>query len=511
MRLGIDFGTTRTVVAAVDDGRYPVASFDMGDGYRDYLPGLVGQRDGALVFGEEARQLLLHSGHGALTSIKRAVTGLTPEDLVPDLEGVTALELVTAFLQWVRRMLIERSNLEVHPEDPLAAMVAVPANAGTRQRYLTLEAFRRAEFEVLGLVAEPTAAAIEFAHRNTTALSNRSPKRYVVVYDLGGGTFDTAAVSLRDRRFELLAARGIGRLGGSDFDEIILEMATDGATSVAELDPSTRVAMLEACREAKEGLRPNSRKLLVDLAGIDARCEAAVLDTGELYLQCEPLIERTLTMVDELFSTLEGRGVDPNDPRQLGALYLVGGSAAFPALTKVLRNRFKRKIQLAPQPHAATAVGLAVAADPAAHIFVREAVTRHFGVWREADGGRDKVFDPIISRDTEPPSDDGPIVVQRCYRPAHPIGHLRFLECTDLDAQGQPAGDMTPWEEVHFPYDPMLFERAELIGVPIERRAAPLEEDIVETYTHDKDGTIAVQIENRTRGYRRSYVLGALR
>ena len=87
-------------------------------------------------------------------------------------------------------------------------MVAVPANSSSRQRWLTLEAFRRAGFEPIGMLNEPTAAAVEFAQRHLD-LGKKSPKRYVVVYDLGGGTFDTSAVSLEGRRFELIASEGL--------------------------------------------------------------------------------------------------------------------------------------------------------------------------------------------------------------------------------------------------------------------------------------------------------------
>jgi hypothetical protein len=172
-----------------------------------------------------------------------------------------------------------------------------------------------------------------------------------------------------------------------------------------------------------------------------------------------------------------------------------------------LRARYGRKIKLAPQPHAATAIGLAVAADPAAEVFVREALTRHFGVWREANGGREKIFDPILSKDRLP-GDDTPLVVERHYQPAHAIGHLRFLECSELGPQGEPAGDVTPWEDVRFPYTPELAERSQLDDVPI--RPLQTGTEVVERYVHHLDGTIAVDIENRTHGYRRSYVLGAL-
>src|SRR4029078_2601698 len=88
-------------------------------------------------------------------------------------------------------------------EAPLEVMVAVPASAASRQRWLTLEAFRRAGFAPIGLVNEPPAATIEFAHRHR-ALGKRSPKRYVVVYARCGGTFAASAVSLEGRRCDLI-------------------------------------------------------------------------------------------------------------------------------------------------------------------------------------------------------------------------------------------------------------------------------------------------------------------
>ena len=260
---------------------------------------------------------------------------------MPELGAVTALDLVTAYLKYVRQMLLEHSNLELCQGEPLQAMIAVPAHASTRQRFTTLEAFKRAGFEVTGLLGEPTAAAVEFAHRNRNVLSARSPKRYVVVYDLGGGTFDTAAVSLVDRRFDLLAAEGIASLGGADFDAMILELATQQpGIDASTLSPSASVRLLEHCREAKEGLRPGSRRLLIDLSEAGLGSESIVLDTAELYAHCQPLIERTVQMVDRLFTDLAGRGVDIENARQLGGLYLVGGSSAFPAVARTLRETY---------------------------------------------------------------------------------------------------------------------------------------------------------------------------
>jgi molecular chaperone DnaK (HSP70) len=493
MRLGIDFGTTRTVVAAVRDGRQPLVAFDEGGEFREYVPGIAARRGGDLVFGwEAARALADGSADHAVRSIKRLASALAPDDEA--LPGVSALDLVTGFLAALRRALARRSNLErVRP--PLEVMVAVPASAPSRQRWLTLEAFRRAGFEPIGLLNEPTAAAVELAHHHLGELGKKSPKRYVVVYDLGGGTFDASAVSLEGRRFDLIASEGLPRLGGDDFDALVLDVAGVPHTPAA----------LERAREAKETLRPTTRRLLLDLGGGG---DPIAIDTAALYARAQPLIDRTLAQTDALFERLRGRGIDPDDPRELGGLYLVGGGAAFPAVGRTLRARFPRKLQLAPQPFAATAIGLAIAADPDANVMIREAITRHFGVWREGDHGVDKVFDPLLGKDTPAA---GPVVVQRRYRPAHAIGHLRYLECSSLDAAGQPVHDLVPCTDVFFPYDPSLADRTELASVPNERRPELMANEIAETYTYAPDGTISVHIANVTRGYGRTFELGALR
>jgi hypothetical protein len=212
--------------------------------------------------------------------------------------------------------------------------------------------------------------------------------------------------------------------------------------------------------------------------------------------------------MDGLFEELRSHGIDPENARELGAVYLVGGSVQFPLVQKLLRQRYGRKIQLSPEPHAATAVGLAIALDPDAEIYVRESPTRHFGVWREGDGGREKVFDPIIHKQLGE-MDPSKLLIKRRYRPAHPIGRLRFVECTKLDAMGQPQGEVTPWESITFPYEPSLLDRADLDALTLGRHHYEMSEDIEETYEYLPTGLIKVDIENLSRGYRKSYVLGA--
>jgi hypothetical protein len=87
---------------------------------------------------------------------------------------------------------------------------------------------------------------------------------------------------------------------------------------------------------------------------------------------------------------------------------------------------------------------------------------------------------------------------------------LRFLECAALTEDGQPTGDVTPWVDIRFPYAPSLADRGDLSSVPVERDDGLRGQLIAETYTYDHSGTITVELENRTHGYRRRFVLGAL-
>ncbi|MBX7195399.1 MAG: Hsp70 family protein [Sandaracinaceae bacterium] len=514
MRLGIDLGTTRTVIARVDGGRYPIVSIDTGLGSAEWVPGACAERaDGTRVHGWEA--LAADDAPALLRSVKRAISGLPADAIVEALPSrPTAAALLDEHVAHV--LACVRRALSLANDAPISAMIAVPANATSRQRWLTLEAFRRAGVEVLGLVNEPTAAGIEYAHRHLGLDNKRSPKRYLVVYDLGGGTFDTSAISLKGRLFELLATEGIARLGGDDLDEAILALALERAgLDVRSFDAATHARLADAARAAKEALGPHSKNAMIDLAMALPDAAPIVVPAADVLRACEPLVDRTLAMIDSLLASLPAHGIDPEDARQLGAVYVVGGGAAFVGVLKALRAKLGRKVEIAPVPHAATAIGLAVAADEDAGIFVKEAVTRHFGVWREAQGGREKIFDPIFDKgaanvpveDTSADS-SGPIVAERRYRPRHTVGHLRFLECARRDVDGGPAGEITPWREILFPYDPALKDEGDLR----DRTPQPLlgREEIREQYRYGADGSISVRIDNLTSGYGRTFELGRI-
>lgn len=509
-RLGIDFGTTRTVVVAVEDGNYPVCSFQARGELREYVPSMVSLQDGVLRYGWEAHAGLADPTVSVLRSMKRLAGDLRPDAPVELAEGhsVPLLDLVTGFLSHLRTVILEQSNLELDPAAPIEVMVASPANASSNQRYITLEAFRRAGFQVLGMLNEPSAAAIEYVNRHLRNLGPNSPKEYVVVYDLGGGTFDCSVVGLARHHYDVLAHEGIARLGGDDFDEHVLDAMLAEAGSARERFSSGQLLrLLEECRERKEGLKATTKKMVVDLSPAIGEEHTVVLTTDEVYERCQPLITRSLACVDAVMARLGGVGLDPDDARALAAVYLVGGSVAFPPVARALRERYGRKVRTSPFPHAAPAIGLAIAADSNARIQVSELVSRHFGVWREHEAGRDKIFDPIFDKERRLQAGEDRLIVERSYRPRHNVGHLRYLECSGLGGHGEPDGDVAMWREIYFPYAPELQDlgEVELAARAIEERHDLGGQDIVERYSYDAAGVIQVEIEDRTTGHRRVF------
>ena len=506
MLLGIDFGTTRTVVASVDRGNYPVVSFQTESGdAQEWYPSLVAARGDVRLYGFDAAARQNEPDWLLLRSFKRDLAWLGPDAAIMlGEQRVTALELLTEFLTRLRHDLDERSNLRLKPRERIEAVVSVPANANSNQRFITLEAFRRAGFAVRGTINEPSAAGIEYAHHylSTGAAAKRE---HVVVYDLGGGTFDASVIGIAERRHEVVSSDGIAQLGGDDFDRRLLDLALEQAGIVDALDEVALFRLLEECREKKEGLHPNTRKVVVDLGRVLDGAGETVVSTGEFYERCRPLVEQTIeTLESAMERAPDGAELDWD---KVAAVYMVGGSSDLPIVARMLREKYGRQVRKSPYPHAATAIGLAIAADSDAGYTLRERFTRHFGVWRERDAGSSVELDVLFEKETLLPADGAArLERKRLYRPAHNVGHFRFIESSRLSAEGEPHGDLTPWDDIYFPFDPALQAETQLESVAVER-ANFGEQVIEELYTCDANGIIEVEIINRTSGHRRTYRL----
>lgn len=507
MRLGIDFGTTRTVVAAADRGNYPAISFqdETGD-MQPYYPSLIATQGNQTVFALEAQSHLGEPGWYILRSLKRLLGDLALNSTVTlGHQPIAAFDVLVQYLMHLHRDLHECSNLEINSREPLEALIAVPANANSNQRFLTLEGFRRAGFRVLGMINEPSAAGIEYAHSHITNEWTVRNK-YLVVYDLGGGTFDASVIGLSDHYHEVLTDEGIARLGGDDIDALLLELALSRASHSPELPETARYHLLEECRRQKEGLHPNTRKIAIDLGrGIEGG-GTVIVTTEEFYSRCAPLIDQTIAAMEAAMGRVRHKsGLAWSD---VETIYLVGGSSDLPIVGRMLRERYGRRVRRSPYPYSATAIGLAIAADAEAGHHLKERFTRHFGVWREAESGRRIVFDPIFPKDTPLPGPaESMLVHTRIYHPAHNVAHFRYLECSRLSEDGQPAGDITPWDEIVFPVDPALRAEPKPDAIEVRRTGNVASQVIEERYLCHPNGMIEVTVIDQTTAYQQTYRL----
>ncbi len=515
MRLGIDFGTTHTVVAYGDRGNYPLVSFlDSAGDAHEWFPSVAAERGAGAEwrFGFEAQRA---AASDAGWTLHRSFKRLLAEASLEDRER--ALDLCTRYLAALRAAIRERSNVTRSAGDePLEAVIAAPANAHGAQRFLTMEAFRRAGFAVLAMLNEPSAAGFEYTHRYRNTLNSR--RDAIVVYDLGGGTFDVSLIRALGRHHEVVATAGINRLGGDDFDDTLARLALGSlGRDVPGLPRGAWARVCERCRDAKEALTPHTRRISLDLDFIGAG-EIAI-SVADFYAACAPLVEQTIMGMSPVLRSADEEDEDDDADRaaraegaaelaEVAGIYVVGGASALPLIGRALRERFGRRVHRSPYPFAATALGLAIAADAESGFTLQDMLSRHFGVFREADGGRAVEFDPIFTRDVALPAPGAPArTLRRVYRAAHNLGHYRFAECSAVDERGIPSGDLTPLGDIRFPFDPALrLHGNALHDVPVERRTGgPL---VQEEYAVDGSGIVLVTISDLETGYARQFRLG---
>ncbi len=521
MRLGIDFGTTRTRVAAAVKGNYPLIEFYTENGYnQNWYPSLIAVQGKRLALGLEAQAVQYDSGWEFCRSFKRFLSDGHPNTvLAVGQVKLTLLDWLTQFLTSLRDNLLYHSNLEIDPSDSFQVMVGIPTNANSNQRFLTLEAFRLAGFEVAGMLNEPSAAGIEFAHRYGQS-DITGQRTHLAVYDLGGGTFDVSVVRMTGHRHEVIASEGISCLGGDDFDHLLLQLALSQpglaervrkglclAVSGVIVSPFTsnlRSRLLHLCREAKESINPNTRKITVDFGQILPAADEVLVPISQFAERCEPLIARTIEATEAALHDVLGES--ESDFETLACVYLVGGSCDLPMLARSLREHFNKRVRRSPYPAAATAIGLAIAADQESGYTLEEQFSRFFGVWRESDNGSQLAFDPIFAKHTVLPyPGQPPLQVTRTYHPAHNVGHFRFLECSHLKNLQEPNGDIISWDEVLFPFNPGLAEESRLNQVPVQRWPEAKSFWVEEVYQCDAQGIIEVKISNQNTGLTKTY------
>ncbi|HVO22737.1 MAG TPA: Hsp70 family protein [Candidatus Margulisiibacteriota bacterium] len=518
-QLGIDFGTTNTVVVCSDRGRYPivphVAETAIGHVVRDVFPSLLAydHDSGRFLYGPDAERCLLRAPGAARYSIVRSIKRLLRDyvgggriglETYPG--GWETAAVLTGFAAALRDSIL-RAGLFA-PAERLRTVLTWPAHANGAQRYVTRACFKAAGFEIVGTLNEPTAAAIEFADR--MAQGNRMAARKlaasVAIFDFGGGTFDASLVRVEGGEFTVLDAAGIEELGGDDLDQALAFMfAEQIGVSLDALPPLQRDLLLRHACQQKESIASGAvRTLTLVPSDIGVRGPTCTVPVAAYFERVRPVIAPA---VDKLWSLVAGSAARAAgiDPERLDTVYLVGGSSKLPLVAQLIAARFPAvRLVMTDKPFTATAMGAAI--HSAEGIALHDILSRHFGVIRLADRGTREYFAPIFRAGTQLPPHGGAAVEARAeYAPQHNVGHLRYFECAGVDERGQPALGVRAWSDVLFPYDPNIPVEQRLTLADIVQRGDLADQRICEVYSCDSDGVITVRMSRRADGQARVY------
>jgi molecular chaperone DnaK (HSP70) len=506
LRVGIDFGTTNSLVAVSDEMGCEVVQHRLAapggpEVVEPIFPSLLALGDdGELVHGLEAESLARRAAAGVRRSIKRELFGYFEGKSI-DVAGraVDLREALTGLLAALRRSVLD--SLDLGETDELSVVATVPANANGAQRWITRQALIDAGWaRHLRLIDEPTAAALEFVGRALRRRRGAPPEpTTILIYDLGGGTFDASLVRVEGETVEVLANGGVWKLGGDDFDQELAELVAAAlGIDLESLSPLQHRNVLAECRRAKESLstypRP-PRSLLVSLRDLGVGGGGGAADVRipiEAYeARLRPYLASALEVVDEVLEA----AVRPPD-----RVYLVGGSTLLPFVAESLAPRFPNVVR-GSRPFEAVAVGAALSHDLAPGRLTHR-LARHFGVLRlGGDDQRWEYLDVLFPRGTKLPVPGQVTLVTRGpYRPFFDVGVLRYLECASVTPDGRPGRNPRDWQVIRFPYDPSLPAGARLDAGPPSRRD-DLETRVTEEYVLDSDGIISVRIRREPDGH----------
>jgi molecular chaperone DnaK len=369
--VGIDLGTTNSLVAYMQ-GDSPVVI--PGEDGLNLVPSVVAlDRNNQIIVGNAARKYLIETPERAVYSIKRLMgrgvediqdeLKLFPFKLADDLEQGEVLrikigertytppEISALVLRQLKR------NAERFFGAPVTqAVITVPAYFNDAQRQATKDAGRIAGLNVLRLVNEPTAASLAYG-------LDKKKNGIVVVYDLGGGTFDISILKLHDGIFEVISTNGDTHLGGDDIDNLLIAIALDDIRGDLGLDLRRDVRhngeavarIRKAVIEAKIALSSQaSAKLDVELPGGKKYQREISLETFEQMIQ--PIIDRTVSPCKQ---ALKDAGLKPE---QIDEVVLVGGSTRIPKVRRLVQEMFKRVPHTDLNPDEVVALGAAVQA-----------------------------------------------------------------------------------------------------------------------------------------------------
>ena len=392
--VGIDLGTTNSLVAGIIDGQPTLIPNERG---KFITPSVVGFTEtGELLVGEVAKNQAVANPERTITSIKRMM-GTDRRITVGDKE-FSPQEISAVILKKLKL------DAETYLNDIVdEAIITVPAYFTDAQRQATKDAGEVAGFKVERIINEPTAASLAYGF-------DKGESRTIMVYDLGGGTFDVSVIRLVEGAFKVLATTGNNNLGGDDFDYRVVEWLIDRFKEKEKVDLRTipdisqQRAIMQRLKEAAENAKIDLSTLLETNINLPF-----VYTGGEEPLHLNETLSRAKyedlvqDLIDQTLQPMELALSDANlKPDALDAVILVGGMTRTPAVQRLVKNVTNKDPYHDINPEECVAIGAAIQAGikrgKLEELVVVDVAPFTLGI--ETEGGK---FSPIIPRNTSVP------------------------------------------------------------------------------------------------------------
>ena len=365
--LGIDLGTSNSVVAVCEDGAVTVIADDQG--HQIHPSAVAFMPDGSVLVGARARAGMIQRPHETVVSAKRLIGRRVSSDEVSKTRARMGYEIVDQehgvavrvrqqlhSLETISALILRhlRDQAEAYLGRPAQkAVITVPAYFDDNQRQATRRAGQMVGLEVLRIVNEPTAAAFSYGYGG--ARSHR-----IAVFDLGGGTFDVSILELGEGALEVLATGGDTFLGGDDFDQVIANSVAETIMAKTGRDPRTDAAarqrLLHEAERAKCDLSAQT-EVTLDLSVLAGVPMQARITRSEFNDAIKGFIDRCLALCAQ---ALKDAGLHVSE---IDGVVMVGGSTRIPAVREAVTKFFRREPDQGIDPDLVVGVGAALYAQ----------------------------------------------------------------------------------------------------------------------------------------------------
>ena len=342
--IGIDLGTTNSCVAVMEGGNPNVIT--NSEGARTTPSVVAFQKDGERIVGQVAKRQAVTNADRTIMSIKRKMG--TTEKVTIDNKSYTPQEISAMILSKLK------ADAESYLGEPVSqAVITVPAYFNDSQRQATKDAGKIAGLEVLRIINEPTAAALAYGMTDMD--------KTVMVYDLGGGTFDVSILEIADGVFEVLSTNGDTHLGGDDFDQAIIDYLVKTFKESDGIDLSTDKMAMQRLKEAAEKSKielsaTTTSAVSLPFIAVDANGPKNL----DITLTRAKFDELTASLVDRTLVSIRNAMRDANlSASQIDEVLLVGGSSRKPAVQEAVKKEMGKEPHKGINPDECVAVGAA--------------------------------------------------------------------------------------------------------------------------------------------------------